>query len=248
MKKFYAGLLGVALTSALAISANAADLYGGYKDVPYAAVNWTGFYVGVNVGGAWGAESDQLACNNLNCGPFGGLSPSGAFGGVQIGYNRQGLFGIAPLVLGLEADIQGSAAYAQGSDALGDVYRSKLQEFGTVRGRAGYAIDRTLLYFTGGFAYGNVHNEAITTAGAGADFLAEPAATGYVIGGGVEYRFNRWVSFKAEYQFIDLGKNDPVDPVAGSYTASGGTLRDDAYHTVRVGLNYFPFTAQEPLK
>ncbi|MGO8952218.1 MAG: outer membrane protein [Rhodomicrobium sp.] len=246
MKKIYAGLLGMALTSALAISANAADMYGGgYKDVPYLAVNWTGFYAGVNVGGAWDAESDQLACNNSNCGPFGGLSPSGAFGGGQLGYNRQGLFGIAPLVLGVEADIQVSAAYAQGSDGAGDVFRSRLQEFGTVRGRAGYAIDRTLLYFTGGLAYGNLHNEAITGLG---DFLTEPAATGYVIGGGVEYRYNRWVSFKAEYQFIDLGKNDPVDPVAGSYAASGGTLRDDAYHTLRVGLNYFPFTVQEPLK
>ncbi|MGO9171039.1 MAG: outer membrane protein [Rhodomicrobium sp.] len=243
MKKLYAGLLGVALTSALAISANAADMYGGgYKDVPYVAVNWTGFYVGVNVGGAWGAESDQLAYAPDS---FGGLSPSGAFGGAQIGYNRQGLFGIAPLVLGLEADIQASAAYGQGSDAAGDVFRSRLQEFGTVRGRAGYAIDRTLLYFTGGLAYGNVHNEAITALG---DFLTEPAATGYVLGGGVEYRFSRWVSFKAEYQFIDLGKNDPVDPSAGSYAASGGTLRDDAYHTLRVGVNYFPFTAPEPLK
>src|SRR5208337_1567976 len=207
MKKLYAGLLGMALTSALAISANAADMYGGYKDVPYAAVNWTGLYVGVNVGGAWGAESGQLACNDpaIPCGPFGGLSPSGSFGGGQIGYNRQGLFGIAPLVLGLEADIQVSAADAQGSDASGDVFRSRLQDFGTVRGRVGYAMDRTLLYFTGGFAYGTMHNEAIVQA-LTADFLTEPSATGYVIGGGVEYRFNRWVSFKAEYQFIDLGK------------------------------------------
>ena len=35
--------------------------------------------------------------------------------------------------------------------------------------------------------------------------------TGYVLGGGVEYKFWRDLSVKVEYQYVNLGKNNPVD-------------------------------------
>ena len=151
MLKLRSGILGLTLTSALvlaAASANAADIYrpeaGGYKDGPaYVPVNtWTGFYIGANGGYGWNANhhSDDL------------LDPAGGFGGGQIGYNWQGGFGFGPhLVLGIEADIQG----ADISDSVAGV-KSQVNWFGTVRGRIGYAFDRTLIYGTGGFAYGEV--------------------------------------------------------------------------------------------
>ena len=55
------------------------------------------------------------------------------------------------------------------------------------------------------------------------------------------------MSFKVEYQYVNLGKNDPSDG-ASTYSAVGGTVHDDAFNTVRVGVNYFPFAAREPLK
>src|SRR5215469_15465510 len=85
----------------LAASANAADMYrapagGGYKDMPYVGVNWSGLYVGVNGGGAWNStHSDDL------------MDPTGGFGGGQIGYNWQGVWH-PNLVLGIEADFQGA--------------------------------------------------------------------------------------------------------------------------------------------
>ena len=85
MKKLCTGILGLGLTSVVALaSANAADMYrpdyGGMKDGPvYVPVNtWTGLYAGVNGGFAWGANDHQLA-NTQD--PFGGLSPEGGFGG-----------------------------------------------------------------------------------------------------------------------------------------------------------------------
>ena len=234
--------MGLTAASALAFSANAADLYaggGGYKDYAPAAV-WSGFYFGGNLGYGWGASSDQLA-NSVS--GFGGVSPAGWLGGVQGGYNWQG-YG-SPFVLGIETDIQASTILGQGSSTDG-AYKSRLQALGTVRGRAGYAMDRALVYFTGGLAYGSVDNEAADGAYVNNQ---NSVVTGYVLGGGLEYKVKRDLSFKVEYQYVNLGKNDPSDPTTGAaYSANGGTVRDDAFNTVRVGLNYFPFTAREPLK
>jgi outer membrane immunogenic protein len=244
-KQFCAGLLGLAAVSAAALQANAADMFsgpGGYKDVPYASVTWSGFYAGVNLGYGWSAESDQLACNAACAtgvgATFGGLSPDGWLGGVQLGYNFQG-FGYSPLLIGIETDIQVSSIMAEGSDGAGDFYKSRLQSLGTVRGRAGYAMDRALFYFTGGLAYGSVDNEALS----GSLVSTQNVVTGYALGGGIEYKFWRDLSVKAEYLYVNLGKNEPA-----GYTAEGGTVREDAFNTVRVGLNWWPFPAYQPMK
>jgi outer membrane immunogenic protein len=147
-------------------------------------------------------------------------------------------------VLGIETDIQASTILGQGSDSNGAAYKSRLQALGTVRGRAGYAMDRALVYFTGGLAYGSVDNEAIDGAYVNNQ---NSVVTGYVLGGGLEYKVKRDLSFKVEYQYVNLGKNDPVDE-GTPYSTSGGTVHDDAFNTVRVGVNYFPFAAREPLK
>src|SRR5262249_50315510 len=102
-----------------------------------------------------------------------GSKPAGIIGGAQIGFNVQsGVF-----VFGLEADFQGSgqkddarrvdafAATVTGSvgpaAVVGELfgsteteYTSKIEWFGTVRGRLGVAADNVLFYATGGLAYG----------------------------------------------------------------------------------------------
>lgn len=259
MKNLYTALLGVTVAYALALQVNAAEFSpapAGYKEapVPVAVPAWAGFYGGVDVGYGWASASDQLACGEActaitGAAPFGGVSPSGWLYGVHAGYNWQG-FGFAPLVVGIETDVAASSVYGQGGDGAGDFYHSRLEALGTVRGRVGYALDCTLLYFTGGLAWGTMLNEAnlagTTTA---ADYYTNPTVTGYVLGGGVEYKFWRDLSVKVEYQYVNLGKNNPVDIVAGTgtYTANGGTLRDDAFNTVRAGFNWWPFPAYVPL-
>jgi len=264
MKNLSAGALGLALSAALALPAAAAEWYGGagpalpggYKEVPAPVPIpvWAGFYGGVDVGYGWAAASGQLACGEActtitGAGPFGGVSPDGWLYGVHAGYNWQA-FGFAPLVVGIETDVEASTVYGQGSDAAGNFYHSRLEALGTVRGRIGYAYDRTLVYFTGGLAWGTMLNEANQTNTSTADFFTNPTVAGYVLGGGVEYKFWRDLAVKVEYQYVNLGKNDPVDTVVplGSYAANGGTVRDDAFNTVRVGLNWWPFAAREPLK
>ncbi len=247
-------VLASASVIALTAAANAADMYrapeasGGYKDGPaYVAVNWSGFYAGVNGGYAWSQNSHQLADAPYS---LGGSSPSGGFGGGQMGYNWQGVWH-PNLVLGLEADIQGAGVSDKQFDTAGNRYftNSSLDWFGTLRGRIGYGFDRALIYGTGGFAYGGVHNHVDYSSNFPGDiFNKSTTATGYVVGGGVEYKINPAWSVKAEYQYINLGKNDPVRATYGSFASAGTKLEDDAFHTVRFGLNYHVLPGYEPLK
>jgi outer membrane immunogenic protein len=264
MIKFRLGLLGLTLTSVLALaafSANAADMYvpgpvglGGYKDGPYVPT-WAGFYVGVNGGYGWGASSkvDDLQTTGgvVTAETTTSFTPSGGFGGGQIGYNWQR----DRLVFGIEADIQGADISGHATTSLGAGLSasgsSDLDWFGTVRGRLGYAWGPTLIYATGGFAYGGIHDHVSKVDGGGPGSLSRnEVATGYVVGGGLEYAISpRW-SLKGEYQFIDLGKGSPMSvDVAVPPTKYFGELDPNhSYSTVRLGVNYHILPAYEPLK
>ena len=250
--------------------ANAADLSGGFKSGPaaFSAPMWTGFYWGVNGGYAWRQTDDQFgypACTTPPCGTSGvtapypaynGIGAQGGFGGGQIGYNWQNFLGTPSLVAGIEADIQGAGISGSGTtlSPLLEHYKTNLDWFGTVRGRLGYAAGNTLVYFTGGFAFGGLkqHGEDNTFAPT-VVYESSGTVTGYVLGGGLEYKFNPSWSLKAEYQYLNFGKNDPSfvsgDPTApATLSADSTNVNDDAYHTVRVGLNYWVNPAYQPLK
>jgi outer membrane immunogenic protein len=245
MRHISLALLTAASTLALTQMASAADMSVKapiYKPpVVMPLYNWTGFYAGLNLGGSWGSQDNSLTT-------LGGttlLSNSdhlnGVIGGGQIGYNYQ----VNQWVLGLEADFQGSGQKDDGSffipGGVGAVpgtsiaYTNKLDWFGTVRGRVGYAIDRWLPYVTGGFAYGHGQISGTTTIGATAtSFSANQDYTGWAIGGGVEWAFmNSW-SAKIEYLYIDFG-DGPTVPVSATQTIVSGRMTDNI---VRAGVNY----------
>src|SRR5437763_1286038 len=70
--------------------------------------------------------------------------PSGFAGGVQAGYNWQQN---GPWVFGIEGDIQ-----ASGAEQTFAPWKFSNPWFGTLRGRAGYALNNVLFYGTGGLA------------------------------------------------------------------------------------------------
>jgi outer membrane immunogenic protein len=86
--------------------------------------------------------------------------------------------------------------------------------FGTVRGRLGYAFDRTLLYVTGGLAYGggdrnndNFDNTGFGSFGFGGgnnNNGGNRIRVGYTVGGGLEYAFTNNLSVKLEGLFVSL--------------------------------------------
>ena len=252
-------LIGAALVTSFGMgvgTAFAADVYsGGSKDQSvYAAPDWSGWFAGVN-GGGWYANTQDINYFAVGAGlvDTGTFKSSGGFGGGQIGFNWQQ----GQLVYGLEADIQGAGTqsnsgpiYAPGNVIAGRG-KDELVFFGTVRGRLGYAFGSTLLYATGGFAYGDVHRSVDLFAGSvvGATFARYRTDVGFAVGGGIEYKFTPAWSVKAEYQFIDLGSEE----LMGTAPAFGGISTytnglNETYNTVRVGVNYYLVPTSEPLK
>ena len=269
MKNFL--LTTVALsTLAIAAPAVAADLAARpYTKAPAMMApiyNWTGFYIGGNAGYGFSNREDitttgQVAGNIANV--VGGARPGlvnlrrdGFVGGGQIGYNWQ----TSPnFVFGLEADIQYTdlnrsvtvvtAPLPPGVGTLNNTFNSKLDYLGTVRGRVGYTWGATMLYATGGFAYGGVDNSASFTGTLGnVQFVGRDRTTktGYTVGGGIEHMFSPNWSVKAEYLYYDLGSSNvnvalvpglAPAPVSGGGTGYDSRFRNDG-HIVRAGLNY----------
>jgi outer membrane immunogenic protein len=243
MRRFQCALLAAVAAIGFASVASAADMPAKapvYKAAPVAMYNWTGFYVGLNAGGSWGHQDNSLVDTTTGITLLENSDHiDGFIGGGQIGYNWQ----VNQWVFGLEADFQGSGQKADGAFALPVIgapgslsiaYTDKLDWFGTVRGRLGWAIDRWMPYITGGWAYG--HGELSGTS----TFLGITTASsdthnysGWTIGGGVEWAFyNNW-SAKFEYLYIDFG--DATQIIAPTVSVVSGTLTDNI---VRGGINY----------
>jgi outer membrane immunogenic protein len=212
-------LLATVATVAFANIASAADLPAKAPAVPYIApYNWTGFYIGANIGYGWGRVSDDLGMSsNLN----------GVIGGGQIGYNWQ----TNNLVLGIETDFQGSGQRASANGFVLGVpvtVTGRIRYFGTVRGRIGYAWDRWMVYATGGWAYTNVGLDLNTPFGSASSNTTKSGAT---VGGGVEWAFAGPWTAKAEYLYIDTG----TQSVTLLGVTENARIRN---HIARVGVNY----------
>jgi outer membrane immunogenic protein len=224
--KLLSGIWVLTLTSVVALAtANAADVYGGYKDGPaYVVVNWSGFYAGINGGGAWD-DWDR----------HGGMEDNGGFGGGQIESDFEGV--------GISNSRAGTITWSSGGVDT-DIHHRAIDYVGTVRGRIGYSFGPVLPYFTGGFAYGDKTNE-FNDLGAKHPglFKDDGMKAGYVLGGGFEYKVSPAWSVKAEYQFIDLGHDNATDG-----TAAYIRTKDTELNTVRGGINYQFMPGYVPLK
>ena len=240
-------ILSVAIcTLALGVSAAyAADLAPPvYKAPPPLppAYSWTGFYLGGN--GGFGGNSVNYSDTIGGVAGNTSLNSSGFFGGGQVGFNWQ----VMPLVVvGVETDFDGADISSDASASTPFASASagtKIDWFGTVRGRAGFLVTPTaLLYGTGGWAYGHTTSSATATAlGITASVSSGNEQSGWTAGGGLEYALNPWLSVKTEYLYVNLGSANLAGTVGGVPFSFG---EKTAAHTVKVGLN-FKFGAWNP--
>lgn len=170
MKKFLLGTVAlIALGAAPAVAADMAARPAYTKApayVPAPIYNWTGFYLGGHVGGAFRGDNNVIVGNN-----------DGRFiGGVQIGYDYQ----FAPnWVLGLEANYSFMDA---GNAIFGN------RNLGSVTGRLGYTWGPAMLYAKGGygwadtraaFGFGQVGRDGYTVGG-GLEYMFTPSWSGKV--------------------------------------------------------------------
>jgi outer membrane immunogenic protein len=229
-------IAAVALGSSTAFGADLARPAYMPPPPPPPVASWSGFYFGIN-GGLGGGQYQYPA----TVGPLAGtakLNSSGFFGGGQAGFNWQ----VAPAwVVGLEADFDGADIEGNANAATGFAAASagtKLDWFGTVRGRAGVLVTpNALLYATGGWAYGRTTSSANATLTgiASASVSVNNNQSGWTVGGGLEYALNSWLTFKTEYLYMDLGT---ANLVSGTVAGVGFTLNEKTtVQTAKVGLN-----------
>ncbi len=260
-----AGLCGVAATA----SADGYERRASYAAPVAACCSWSGFYVGINGGYGFSANDDGVAWNETFAtlpffGPVNGgsLNIAGGFAGLQVGYNAQ----MGHWVLGIEADFQGAdisddttattTPYLAAGGVATLTSSNTVGWFGTLRPRLGYAWDRTLIYGTGGFAWGGIKHSMfwIDNFGFSARDQTSSSEAGYVLGAGVEHMFSCCWSLKLEYQYINFGSQNYIAPelfgpggAATAFAIHTDTQTD--FHTVRIGLNYkFNDRREAPLK
>lgn len=242
-------LVLLAAVAALPLSAAAAKAQVDY--------DWSGPYIGVNIGQGRDAEFDLDAVLEVDAGTSffpgaiaGGTFPTmrafdgdGMIGGIQAGLNMQtGMF-----VFGGELDVQLSdisssisipgapGGAADNPDGFTDL-NFEVDYFATARGRAGIALDRFLVYATGGYAYGRVDFDRNYRVGT-AEITDSASANrhGWTYGAGAEYALGDFWTIRAEYLKVDLG-SDQFDTSYSDGTIGRATI-DTEFDVIRAGIN-----------
>ena len=166
--------------------------------------NWSGFYLGALLGWTWGTANTDLV---------GDIDGDGIDGGAYAGANWQ--FG--NFVVGAEGDILFSGV--DGEDA-GVEFDQGLN--GSLRARAGIALDRFLIYGTGGAALTNLE----LSNAAGSD---DQTLWGWTAGAGAEALVTDNITARVEYRYTDYQDE--------TFTLGGADVDSDlTSHSVRAGV------------
>lgn len=211
--------------------------------------DWTGWYAGANAG--YGIARNATSYIGTGFQPSAetfSVDPAGFVGGGQIGYNWQ----TANVLFGVEADFQGATGTSSAnclkicSQFSFLSVSEKLDWFGTLRGRVGFATGSAMIYGTGGLAFGHasmdINSFNATLLGTSVTQTVSASATkaGWTAGGGIESAIDDHWSVKAEYLYVDLGS------IGTSFVTDFGlgsignrTVSSDVReHIARVGFNY----------
>ena len=198
-------ILAASVAMLASTSALAADAVEYVPEAPAAvempaAFSWSGPYLGVHGGYGWGDGEALGADGNFDGGRFGAFA----------GYNWQ-------MSNGFVAGIEGDLNYDWNDDAITATSDFETGFSGSVRGRVGYAMDRTLIFAAGGWTATNVE-----TSGAVED---DDTLHGWTLGAGVDYAFTDNMFGRLEYRYNDYGSGD-----------LSGVDVDFDQHVVQVGL------------
>jgi outer membrane protein OmpA-like peptidoglycan-associated protein len=191
---------------------------------------WNGFEAGVQGGYGWGTSSGTFT------GPLGRLPQYsfhtyGGMGGGHLGYDWE----FPPnWVLGLEGDLEGGDISGLRRHPVAPTagIGSSMDFDSSIRGRVGWAFGQTLLYGTGGVAFGDVtthYNQPIGVRVAG----NSETRVGWTAGAGLAYALTPNWETNVEYRYTDLGSETQSFPRIRVTDSNKFT-----YNMIRVGLTY----------
>lgn len=238
IRRFLVSAAALATMTGVALAADLPNEKGppAFAPPPPPAFTWTGLYIGAQVGYEWGNAGGFLETNpgDAFVNSINGLTPSGVVGGGHIGFNYQ----VSQFVFGLEGDVEGTS---NGASALqttgpgaGSVFYENNEIQGSVRGRAGWAWDRILIYGTGGVAFASVRD--ISTPVAGLADSETFGQVGWTAGGGIEYAIDPNWLVRIEYRYTDYGSHDFV--LLNETGGADAVHVHDTDNRVEVGASY----------
>jgi outer membrane immunogenic protein len=198
--------------------------------------NWTGFYVGGNIGGAWGT----LDVTDVNTGATVSPNNSGFAGGGQIGYDYQ----MGSWVIGIRNIFDGTSINngATLSDGVfSGTVNSHLHWFDALTARVGYLMQPNLLFYgQGGAAWTSWDITAFNGSGVQTGEISGGNRTGWTAGLGLEWMFlPHWSTF-LEYNYMGFGTRSSASQVcvAGVGCTTDTFSGKANLQNVLVGLNY----------
>jgi opacity protein-like surface antigen len=232
------------------------------------AASWSGCHVGTIVGFAYG-NADAVDLPFVE-GPFAGSgvswnSPPGPANetfsaddssmiiGGQVGCDYEVQLGGVGLVFGAATDINALRLSGTGTSAqYSDVHNSFDANWAaTVRGRVGVATsDRLLFYATGGYAVAGIDVSDFDLSRAPTPGLMSVSGggteSGWVAGGGVEWRFAPSWTMSVEYLHFDFGDIVATGPATFPEGAFPRFGNDVTFDTLRMGLNFGLYAGGDP--
>ncbi|WP_454916275.1 outer membrane protein [Xanthobacter sediminis] len=219
-----------------------APLPGTGASLPVPGRDWTGFYLGLHAGGAWGRDEWTSGTGFLAAAAAGGAfpgtgTPMGLLGGGQAGFNYQ----VGPWVAGIEAsasatNLNGYAKCISGYLARHTSFacESSLDSIGSISGRLGQSWGDLLMYGKAGAAWASGSGSLSGTTDL-IHYGNSSTRWGWMIGSGVEYALTQSFSAFLEYDYYDFGTQELAYSVAGRSASADFKQRLDV---VRMGLNY----------
>jgi outer membrane immunogenic protein len=222
-------LAAMAVSTLLTGSAQAADLIIS-DPIPMtdAAFDWSGFYAGLNAGYTSGQATSVGALTGVTT----NVPVSGGLLGATVGFNAQ----MDSFVLGIEGDIAWSGATGTAACTANPAFtcEGNLNWLGTIKGRAGVAMDRVLIFGTAGLAAGGVTANIIPAA-VGLTNTFSGTMTGWTVGAGIEAAVTEAITVKAEYQYVRMGG---LQAPVGTLSSIEASNLSTTNHVVKVGVNF----------
>ena len=216
--------------SSIAITAGA---FTGDARAQAPAINWTGFYVGGTIGGAWLDNKQTYASEIGICGDTAGASCSVSANGWVVGAHAGYLWQSGMIAYGVEGDFSAAmlnntipdpGGYSGGSLTAG------IDAVVSLRGRIGVVHNAIYVYVTGGIAAGHLKSGWIAAYGGNLNHWK----SGSVIGGGIEYAMNPRTTLRAEILHYDFGTLTANIPGTGT---TYSTQFEHKMTTARIGLS-----------
>ena len=233
MKKLF--LSTIAVLSLMSLANAGGKLVEPPHVPPIAIDNWSGPYLGIQIGGV----SSKTDVSIASFGYKGDYKLSGFSAGIFAGYN---ILSASDILFGVEGDINYISA-----DKTKTVYRRisnftflntgtninyKLRQYwdASLRVRLGKVInDKYLPYITGGVAWTKV---GASYPGTAYNKAKKKTMTGWTAGAGVEVKINKNINARIQYRYSDYG----------DATFTHGTveskIKNFKTHSIRAGISY----------